>query len=489
MVELECLRGVSIGLPTKYQALLIFCLFSSNNGFAWLMFDPVSGELEDTFSGMSDLQIEILSSWQPVVYIAAFFPILRLVTRPDGLRRSVRLGATCELVGAALKLLAVLVHSSPVALYILHLGQIFSAVSSPVAIGAVSQLSAQWFEPHERTRATAAAVLSNNVGNAICYLLVPALTSAIGYDAVTIYELIMAGIACFFAWLVMPGARAARQVQTVPGHEDESDEAPPILPQLKEMLSHKSAILLLLVYSWSSGGYVAWTSLFDTMLGDYYSSQYIGTVSFAGTVGYVIGGLVSSYLTDLYFYRHMKHVIFVCMALNTVSCIFFIASVPDEDGTILWPLGQVWIVFVASLCGLWNGAAAPIFYELVAEITYPVDEGVSGNIMSMCENLGALVLYQGVARAFEAQSMNYAFAGGMAVTIALSSMIDQRYNRSYAVLASNMNEGVMVMGDEEEQPATRASTATVMSKQLETVALFHEASPERKTTYQTRDMN
>ena len=126
MVELECLRGVSIGLPTKYQALLIFCLFSINNGFAWLMFDPVSGELEEIFSGMSDLQIEILSSWQPVVYIAAFFPILRIVTRPDGLRRSVRLGASCELVGAGLKLLAVLVHSSPVALYILHLGQIFS---------------------------------------------------------------------------------------------------------------------------------------------------------------------------------------------------------------------------------------------------------------------------------------------------------------------------------------------------------------------------
>jgi len=54
--------------------------------------------------------------------------------------------------------------------------------------------------------------------------------------------------------------------------------------------------------------------------------------------------------------------------------------------------------------------------------------------MSMCENVGALVLYQVVARLFEAQSMNYAFAGGMAVTIGLAAMVNQQYNRSYAAL-------------------------------------------------------
>ncbi|CUG86474.1 MFS transporter, putative [Bodo saltans] len=459
MVELECLRGVTIGLPVKYQALLIFAMFTMNNGFAWLMFDPVDNELQEMFDGMSDGQLELLSSWQPIMYMAAFFPIMRVMTRHDGIRRCVCLGATSEMIGAALKLVATLSASKPFALYILHIGQMFSAVASPVAIGAVSGLSAQWFEAHERTRATAAAVLSNNVGNAVCYLLVPALTSGLGYAYVTGYELLLGCIVCFLAWTKFPSARQVRNVRqevdainreqgitdedgnslagTASSHHSDVSEDIALLPQLKALVSFPSAVLLLIIYSWSSGGYVAWTSLFDAMLGDFYSSQFVGTISFAGTVAYVVGGLLSSYLTDLYFYRHMKHVIFTCMAANTLSCLMFIASIPDKEGHILWDFGNFWILVVAALCGLFNGAAAPIFYELVAEISYPVDEGVSGNIMSMCENLGALLIYQLVARLFPAQDMNYAFTAGMAITIALSACVVQKYNRSYAALATD----------------------------------------------------
>jgi MFS family permease len=180
--------------------------------------------------------------------------------------------------------------------------------------------------------------------------------------------------------------------------------------------------------------------MFDVMLGDDYGDSYVGTMSFCGTLAYVAGGLVSSYLTDLYFYRHMKHVIFSCMTLNTVSCLLFIASVPNEADRILLDFGRGWILFVTSLCGFFNGAAAPIFYELLAEITYPVDEAISGGIASMCENLGALVLYQVVARLFPATDMNYAFTFGMTVTIALSSLVQQRYNRSYSSVPTTAEE-------------------------------------------------
>lgn len=495
MVELDCLRGVSFGLPAKYQALLIFAMFTMNNGFAWLMFDPVDAELEEIFDGMSDAQLELLSSWQPVMYIIAFFPIMRLMTRHDGLRHTVRIGATSELIGASLKLLASLLSAKPFALYLLHVGQIFSAVASPVAIGAVSGLSAQWFEPHERTRATAAAVLSNNVGNAVCYLIVPAITTSIGYSGVTAYEVVLAVIACFLAWVVFPGHRQTRNIRkeidslnqsssaapTRAGTAGDGDEDMALLPQLKGLFSFPSAILLLVVYSWSSGGYVAWTSLFDTMLGDFYDSQFLGTVSFSGTVAYVVGGLVSSYLTDLYFYRHMKHVIFTCMALNTASCLMFIASVPNEEGHVLWDLGRVWVVFVASLCGLWNGAAAPIFYELVAEISYPVDEGVSGNIMSMCENLGALVIYQVVARLFPAQAMNYAFAGGMAVTIALSACVDQKYNRSYAALTTD-DDGATIDAVDQSSPVVR-ERATLIPVDMSDIRVYRSADTADTSTY------
>lgn len=493
MVQLECLRGVTIGLPLKYQALLIFSMFTMNNGFAWLMFDPVDNELQEMFDGMTDAQLELLSSWQPLMYMAAFFPIMRIMTRQDGIRKCVCIGATSEMIGAGLKLVAALSASQPFALYLLHLGQIFSAVASPVAIGAVSGLSAQWFEAHERTRATAAAVLSNNVGNAVCYLVVPAMTANIGYAFVTGYEVVMASLVGFLAWTLFPSSRHVRNVrqeidsinreQGVGGEESNDglhhavapQEDVALLPQLKALLSHPSAVLLLIIYSWSSGGYVAWTSLFDEMLGDFYSSQFVGTISFAGTVAYVVGGLLSSYLTDLYFYRHMKHVIFTCMAANTMACLMFIASIPDEQGHILWDFGNFWIIMVAALCGLFNGAAAPIFYELVAEISYPVDEGVSGNIMSMCENLGALLLYQVVARVFAAQSMNYAFAAGMATTIALSSCVVQKYNRSYAALATDGGDGTGGTGELPSEPANAYEGRNLIPVAMTDIKVYRSA--------------
>jgi MFS family permease len=425
LLPLECCRGVTIGVREKYVALLIFCLFTMNCGFAWLMFDPVDEELRRTFNGIDDSQLELLSSWQPLVSLIAFFPILGLVTTSDGLRRAVRLGATSELIGATIKLSGVLLHRTSAGLYLLHLGQIFSAVASPVASGAVSGLSAEWFDPEERTRSTAAAVLSNNVGNAVCYLIVPAITASIGFSAVTGYELALASVECFLAWTVFPAGRASSIVTS-------ATEKRPICPQIKQVLSEPSAVLLLVIYSWSSGGYVAWTSLFDSMFRDFYSSEFIGQIGFCGIVAFVLGGLASSYLTDLYFYRQMKQVIFCCMTMNCLSCLLFISCTPDESGYIVIPLGDSWIMLMAALCGFFNGAAAPIFYELIAEITYPVQEMVSGNLMSMCENVGALVLYQFVARVCPVHSMSFAFAGGMTAMIVLSSMVRQRYGRSHS---------------------------------------------------------
>jgi FLVCR family MFS transporter len=465
----ELLRGVSFGIPKRFAALLIFCAFSMNNGFAWLMFDPVDEELMQLFPAMSVSQLELLSSWQPFVYVVAFFPVMRLLTSRDGLRRAVKAGATMELCGALLKFFATTVPKSNAALPMLHLGQIMSAISSPVAIGAVSGLSAQWFDAEERTRATAAAVLSNNIGNAVCYLLVPGLTTGPGYIAVTTYEVLLAFVVACSAWLLFPEKVQRISVVGSGGESSSSggvETFQGLKRQLRDLFSFPSAVLLLIVYSWSSGGYVAWTSMFDTMLGEEYGDSYVGTMSFFGTVAYVVGGLLSSYLTDLYFYRYMKNVIFACMTFNTISCLLFIASVPNESGKVLMDFGRVWILFVTSLCGLFNGAAAPIFYELIAEITYPIDESVSGGVASMCENLGALVLYQVVAKLFPATDMNYAFTFGMTLTIALSSLVQQKYNRSYSAVPTTEADGVDRLGSTAEEHAREMGSQVVRSSAL-----------------------
>lgn len=444
------------GIQEKYKVLGIFVLFSMNNGFAWLMFDPVAGWLENNVNGLNRKQLELLSSWQPAVFLLCFLFIMKWVTRYDGLRYVVRIAASAEVVGAVLKLFGSIFRKHSLGLVLLHAGQIFSGVAAPVATGVVSALSALWFEPEERTRATAAAVLFNSVGNSLCYLFVPSLTAALSFTAVVFYEIVMGVLVAYLAWFFFPQEPLKEAVienfhleenaaANCEGGQDEerveressvgqispAREVSSLRTQLATLLKQRSCVCLLLVYAWLSGGFSAWISLFAATYHKFYTEHFIGVMSFFGMIAYVCGGLLSSYVVDLYFARQMKYVIYFCISMNSICNLIFIVSTPNDKGFCLWNLGKPFIVFSTAFCGFWNGAAAPLFYELIAEISFPVEEGVSGICVSVMENLGALVFYQVISRFFSGQSISAAYSFGMALSIAVCGGVKQRYNRSY----------------------------------------------------------
>lgn len=446
-------------LPEKYKALFIFLIFTMNNGFAWLMFDPVAGWLEENVVGLGRTKLELLSSWQPIVFLCMCIPVMKIVTRFDGLRIAVRLGTSCEVVGAVLKCIGSLSRRTSAGLFFLNIGQIFSGIGSPVATGCVSALSATWFEPEERTRATAAAVLLNTVGNALCYLIIPVLTKNFSFSIITFYEIFMAIIAVVAAWMVMPqevekkdddensgakpaeAAKPAATTTAAGGEEEKHKDHVPLIQQVKQFLRIKSCVCLIFVYAWLCGGFAAWVSLFAATYNRFYPEEFIGLMSFFAMSAYVAGGIVSSILVDMYFPRQMKYVVFFCIVMATLSNLIFIACTPNDKGYCLWDLGRVFIVFSTAMCGLWNGAAAPLFFELVAEISYPVEEGVSGTCTSIMENLGALLFYQIISRLFHGQSMSVAYSFGMTVAVALTAAVKQRYNRTYHAYLLEQEEG------------------------------------------------
>jgi len=88
---------------------------------------------------------------------------------------------------------------------------------------------------------------------------------------------------------------------------------------------------------------------------------------------------------------------------------------------------------LSFLGGAFNGASAPLFYELTAEVTFPfVGEAVSGNLMSMGENLGALLFFQGVAAFVADSAVNWCFVAGMAVCTVVAALVRERYARKDA---------------------------------------------------------
>lgn len=435
-----------------------------SNGFAWFEFDPIVTQVKSEFPDVTSTTIQLLSSWQPVVFIILFVPMTILITKTNGLRKSLRIGSSCAMAGAALKVCGCLFFKqSIVGLIFLNLGQIFVAVGAPGVIGGVTSLSANFFPPHERARATAAAVLFNDMGGAVGYLVSPALANtSFGLTAVVLFDLSFSGLICLFMWFVFPDTPKRRSAtEAAPEdtialehhHFEEGSEGVQGSPtstggiltnlansdftshitfkaQVMQLITRFTPIMVMVIFNWCSGGFVAWTSMFDLMLENHYSSTIVGTISFTASICYVIGGLVAGYLIDKFFSRHMSAFISIALAIACVATTAFTAVVPNEEGFVAIEVDSSIPIFVfAGLAGIGFGAATPVFFELLADYSYPVDEAVSGGLLSLMEATGALLIYQIVARIFEGNQLNYAFAGGCALCLVGSTFLDEQHNR------------------------------------------------------------
>jgi hypothetical protein len=240
------------------------------------------------------------------------------------------------------------------------------------------------------------------------------------YTYVIMVELYVAIVALLLVLWLVPHAPARRLAI--------SEEPPPpvdALAETKAFLLNRSALVLSLVYAWSSGGYVAWTSLFDDSIGgDPWSDEFIGSLTFASTVAYIIGGVIASILLDAFWRDRMKRMLLVSCGCGAACAVLLTLSVPSifaARDRIVLDFGEGWLYLVFVGCGFWNGAATPVFYELAVEVSAPITEGVSGTTLSYFENVGALVVYQILGNAASSGGMNAVFSGGMCfATIALA---------------------------------------------------------------------
>jgi hypothetical protein len=655
----------------RFAAAAAFGLLAVVNGYTWLMFEPIELTVLEAYQPYATPhQTALLGSWQPAIYVLLFIPMTRMLLKPNGLTLCMRIGVAAELIAVTLKLVSVSpwAGGTSTALYLVNFAQMLSAVSSPVSIGAPSQLSAEWFRPAERTRATAVGVLANNVGNAIVYLVIPLLAATFGGRGVAarhgllsiiLLEAVLAVATAVLVMVVMPVYSAAQlQVpaggfevslsmtahtvsasslphsgvqipdnESAEGHrgsggdvdldevkpvhdyeaslsstedisrpmvdaargdggdggDDDADNATAVasggadngegdLPpakygmqsQLRYFVGTANALLIFCIYAWTSGAFIAWTALFDHLLLALrlpFTEQFIGSLSLASTVGYVLGGVASSYLADRYFPTKMKLIIVMCCFMNTGVTYLYSESLPlkeayhainaaeeaialgavfkmrpssnfygstadlllddqsrsttlnataaqlhaqeryskllthfrvthgihgeegDGDGGgvhpwlpvrhhgVYWPEHGAPVpeqkqyqklrskTFTLALDdairadraledalprpqvlqgysfigGFFNGASAPLFYELIAEVTFPfVGEAVSGNLMSVGENLGALLMFQGVAVIVPTRFVNKAFVLGMAICSIGALFMKEDYARRRA---------------------------------------------------------
>jgi len=442
---------------SRSWVLLLFCALSTSQGLAWLTFAPISKHVKRYYSpNIDDVALTLLDAWGPIVYLPGAFLVMWMLTRPRGLRHVVLFSSTCSVLGSGIRVLSTIDPADPWSVVFLHIGQILNAAVGPGVIGCPSLLSALWFTSRNSALATAAGVLSNNAGNALAYLIGPQLLPLLGMRWLLLGQFLFSLTIAAAAFTYFPHAPQRPQNATSVSLrcgansweelEERSETANPVSVLLREIVAFlkvPSAALLSLVYAWSSGSFVAWTSMLSIMLTnnavnpELESNKFIGWMTFGSTVAYIVGGILMSWMVDNYFSRRMKTVLMVNAMLSTLSAFVFMLATPSN--LIANPelsLGRIDILIVVAFCGLFNGAAAPIYYELAAEVAFPVSEGTSGNVLSFFENIGALVQYLLMMYVFPQEAMNVVFASGMFTCCIFLAFCKESYNRKAVEVAA-----------------------------------------------------
>lgn len=88
------------------------------------------------------------------------------------------------------------------------------------------------------------------------------------------------------------------------------------------------------------------------------------------------------------------------------------------------------ILISITCAGLFLGASAPLFFELALEITYPLPEATSGGIITLFNNIGAL-LFLAIPPSF-ASGMNVVMTGTVLLTVLLVLSVREAYHRADA---------------------------------------------------------
>ncbi|XP_055438978.1 heme transporter FLVCR1 isoform X1 [Bubalus kerabau] len=155
--------------PRRFVVLLIFSAYSLVNAFQWIQYSIISNVFEG-FYNVSSLHIDWLSMVYMLAYVPLIFPATWLLdTR--GLRLTALLGSGLNCLGAWIKCGSVQQHL----FWVTMLGQCLCSVAQVFILGLPSHIASVWFGPKEVSTACATAVLGNQLGTAVGFLLPPVL--------------------------------------------------------------------------------------------------------------------------------------------------------------------------------------------------------------------------------------------------------------------------------------------------------------------------
>ncbi|XP_004613102.2 feline leukemia virus subgroup C receptor-related protein 1 [Sorex araneus] len=421
--------------PRRFVVLLLFSLSSLVNAFQWIHYSIISNVFEG-FYGVDALYVD----WLSMVYMLAYVPLVLPATwllQARGLRPSALLGAGLNCLGAWAKCAS----ARPSRFWVTALGQTLCAVAQVFLLGLPSRIASVWFGPREVSTACATAVLGNQLGTAIGFLLPPLLVPNTQNDT----ELLASNISTMFygtsavsTFLFILTVIAFKEKPRYPPSEAQAalQNSPPeaysYAQSIRSLFRNVPFVLLLVSYGIMTGAFYSVSTLLNQMILTYYKGQEVN----AGRIGLtlVVAGMVGSILCGLWldYTKTYKQTTLTVYVLSFAGMLVF---------TFTLDLGYpIAVVFVTGgVLGFFMTGYLPLGFEFAVEITYPEPEGTSSGLLNAAAQIFGILftLAQGrLTTTYNPQAGNTFLCAWIFVGVILTALIKSDLRRH------NINVGI-----------------------------------------------
>nr|XP_015194631.1 PREDICTED: feline leukemia virus subgroup C receptor-related protein 1 isoform X2 [Lepisosteus oculatus] len=261
--------------------------------------------------------------------------------------------------------------------------QIICSIAQVFILGLPSRIASVWFGPKEVSTACATAVLGNQLGTAIGFLLPPVLVpntvedkNLMGHNI----SIMFYGTAAVSTLLFILTVFVIKDKPPLP-----PSQAQAVLPDSPpEDYSYKQSIvnlfkncpflLLLVSYGIMTGSFYSVSTLLNQMI----IAHYEGAEVKAGQIGLtlVVAGMVGSIICGLWldYSKTYKQTTLIVYILSFICMLVF---------TFTLDLGYLIAVFItAGVLGFFMTGYLPLGFEFGVEITYPESEGTSSGLLN-----------------------------------------------------------------------------------------------------------
>ncbi|KAL6064418.1 hypothetical protein STEG23_006852 [Scotinomys teguina] len=448
--------------PRRFVVLLIFSSYSLVNAFHWIQYSIISNVFEG-FYGVSALHINWLSMVYMLAYVPLIFPATWLLdTR--GLRLTALLGSGLNCLGAWVKCGSVQRHL----FWVTMLGQSLCSIAQVFILGLPSRIASVWFGPKEVSTACATAVLGNQLGTAVGFLLPPVLvpntqnnTDLLTYNINTMFY----GTAFISTLLFFLTVIVFKEKPLLPPSQAQAAlrDSPPAEYSYKtsiwNLFRNIPFVLLLISYGIMTGAFYSVSTLLNQMILTYYEGEEVN----AGRIGLtlVVAGMVGSILCGLWldYTKTYKQTTLIVYILSFIGMLLF---------TFTLDLQHIIVVFVTGgILGFFMTGYLPLGFEFAVEITYPESEGTSSGLLNAAAQIFGILftLAQGKLMSdYSSKAGNVFLCAWMFLGIVLTALIKSDLRRH------NINMG-LTNGDIKavpvDSPIDQKPKVVMLSKQSE----------------------